>query len=107
MATDDRQAATSLPLLLLDDDENASTSADNDEDEDAHKCKDSEGNELGTKVSKPPPLPASSPLTAPEPGGDVANHAVDVNLCYHLGFTGLVQLRDGLFQLFVGITISS
>ena len=37
----------------------------------------------------------------------VAVTIVDVNVCYHLGFTGLVQLRDGLFQLFVGITISS
>jgi len=65
MATDDRQAATSPPLPLLNNDENASASADDDddEDEDAHKRKDSEGNELGTKVSKPPPLPASSPLT--------------------------------------------
>jgi len=57
VATDDRQAATSPPLPLLNDDENASTSADDDEDEDAHKRKDSEGNELGTKVSKPPPCP--------------------------------------------------
>ena len=34
-------------------------------------------------------------------------HSVNVKVCYHLGFTGLVQLKDGLFQLFVGITISS
>ena len=40
-------------------------------------------------------------------GSDILIYAVNVILCYHLSFTGLVQLRDGLFQLFVGITISS
>jgi hypothetical protein len=32
----------------------------------------------------------------------VGSTSVAVEINFHLGFTGLVQLRDGLFQLFVG-----
>ena len=36
----------------------------------------------------------------------VGSNYVNVKESFHLGFTGLVQLRDRLFQLFMGITIN-